>query len=221
MSSPAEEEGVPPEDVGAAAMPPGVAAALRAMNERVAATEQRLAATEAKVQELELELAALRDGVGGDDDDAAAPAPPAEPLMRDGREPPAGYTPGDLRQAAQGGDTKTLRELLEAGVNPMASQEMLAEWPPLHYAAQAGRLDLVELLLSHGARLDWVDKDGTTATMQAARWAHTELVERLVEHRGVPRRSVPHAVVEHAAAPLPELRWTDAGHVSLLCSAPE
>jgi TolA-binding protein len=142
MSSPAEEEGVPPEDVGAAAisMPPGVAAALRAMNERVAATEQRLAATEAKVQELELELAALRDGVGGDDDDDAASAPPAEPLMRDGREPPAGYTPGDLRQAAQGGDTKTLRELLEAGVNPMASQEMLAEWPPLHYAAQAGRL---------------------------------------------------------------------------------
>ena len=61
MSSPAEEEGVPPEGVGAAAisMPPGVAAALRAMNERVAATEQRLAATEAKVQELELEV--LRD----------------------------------------------------------------------------------------------------------------------------------------------------------------
>ena len=34
-------------------------------------------------------------------------------------------------------------------INPNASQERVAEWRPLHYAAQQGHLDIVRLLVEH------------------------------------------------------------------------
>ena len=56
---------------------------------------------------------------------------------------PDGYVSGDLRKASTDGDAKEVRRLLEAKVNPNASDEAFAGWGPLHYAAQQGHSETV------------------------------------------------------------------------------
>jgi hypothetical protein len=146
----------------------------------------------AKLTALEVELQNAQ--IAGEGRETSADEPPEveiEPLMRDGtNEAPPGYEEGDLRRAAEGNDVDTARQLLRAGLNPNAVQETFADWGPLQYAARHGHLDTVKLLIEHNADVRAVDKDGTTAAMQAAFWRHDEVVEYLVE-LGVTRRSLP------------------------------
>jgi ankyrin repeat protein len=129
---------------------------------------------------------------------------------------------GDLREAAARGDLPFVEQLLEAGVNPKAAAEIFAEWNPLMYAAAGGYLGVVEVLLMNGAVADTVDRDGTTAVMQAGYWGHADVVDLLVQSAAdsaLAKRSVPKAVVPSDASA--GVEWAADGSVVVLCSAPE
>lgn len=51
---------------------------------------------------------------------------------------------------------------------------------PLHAAVEAGRLEIVRLLLEHGAPVDACDKEGTTPLLIAAREGHHDIATTLV-----------------------------------------
>ena len=68
--------------------------------------------------------------------------------------------------------------LLGAGAQPSPRQQ--GGWTPLHQAAAHGRLDLVELLLDHGADVDATSDDGRTAQDLALAGDHHDIVERLI-----------------------------------------
>jgi ankyrin repeat protein len=55
-------------------------------------------------------------------------------------------------------------------------------WTPLHRASINGALEVVRLLLEHGADVEAKDNDGETALQVAAYKGHDEVVELLREH---------------------------------------
>lgn len=67
--------------------------------------------------------------------------------------------------------------LLDAGAAPNVFQQ--GGWTPLHSAALHGHLDLVELLLRHGADPAAESDDGQTPTDLAREKGHARVVERL------------------------------------------
>ena len=67
--------------------------------------------------------------------------------------------------------------LLAAGADPNVEQE--GGWTPLHAAALHGDLDLVELLLRHGADPASASVDGKTPGDLAREKGHARVVERL------------------------------------------
>ncbi|MBE7526737.1 MAG: ankyrin repeat domain-containing protein [Burkholderiales bacterium] len=54
-------------------------------------------------------------------------------------------------------------------------------WNPLIYAASKGYKEIVEFLLSYGARINATTDNGTTALMMAARGNHYDTVELLLQ----------------------------------------
>jgi Ankyrin repeats (3 copies) len=76
-----------------------------------------------------------------------------------------------LAVASQFGHAEIVRMLLEAGEDPNRYSPVggHSHATPLHQAALAGHLDVVQLLVEHGAKLDWRDAmwEGTPAG-----WAH-------------------------------------------------
>lgn len=67
--------------------------------------------------------------------------------------------------------------LLDAGADPNVEQE--GGWTPLHAAALHGDLDLIELLLRHGADPGSTSVDGKTPADLAREKNHTQVAERL------------------------------------------
>jgi ankyrin repeat protein len=68
-----------------------------------------------------------------------------------------------LHYAAQLGDTELVSLFIE---NYFAGQLDIGEfgnWRPLHYAARAGRIEVVDILCSHGADSNALDNEGRTA----------------------------------------------------------
>ena len=53
-------------------------------------------------------------------------------------------------------------------------------WTPLHYAASAGRSDIVQMLLDQSAYIDAESPNGTTPLMMAARYGNLESLKLLV-----------------------------------------
>jgi ankyrin repeat protein len=100
-----------------------------------------------------------------------------------------------LHTAAQLGDLELVRKLLAKGADPnarnaKAQREMMRGAPaggpfrppageitPLHMAARANQLEIVQALLAAGADPKLKGEDGTTLLMQAAGSANVELVE--------------------------------------------
>lgn len=94
-----------------------------------------------------------------------------------------GNSPLDF--AVRNGDEPIVRFLLEAGADPngFRAYDLLGDnHSPMFIAFEAGRLDLVKLLLAHGARVDDLNNVGTTALMQAACYPHVDVLAFLVEH---------------------------------------
>lgn len=72
----------------------------------------------------------------------------------------------NLEAAAKAGDAKSMRQLLDNGVDPNITNPTL--WTALHQAAQKGHVDCVEELLACGATADPKDRVGRTPLILAA-----------------------------------------------------
>ena len=139
----------------------------------------------------------------------------AEPL-------PDGYTEsGQLLKAVMAGDVKTAEKWLEMGVNPNAGYETLADWTPLHYAAQLGHTKIIDTLLDHGAEPQPLDRFEQTPLMQSGYWGRAEAKELLVRQGGGEESSVPAKMVMEAESASKIGRWDVEGTVTIICSAPE
>jgi hypothetical protein len=137
----------------------------------------------------------------------------------------SGYKDGELRQLAADGPLERARELLALHLNPNAVAESLADWGPLHYAAQVGHAEMCALLVEHGADLFAQDRNNETALMQAAYWGQHATVKLLREFerdkikitQNVQQSEEP-ACVSLEQSPV---EWHSEGSVSIICSAPE
>lgn len=87
--------------------------------------------------------------------------------------------PTPLHDAAEAGDLKQVTELLAAHPDWVDLQDEEGE-TPLMEAAEEGRLEVVQLLLSKGAAINHQDEDGETALMEAAEENKVECVTLLL-----------------------------------------
>lgn len=85
-----------------------------------------------------------------------------------------------LLQAAERGQTETIRRLIENGADVNAADE--DGWSPLIFAARWGHTDTTRLLIEHGADVNAADEDGWTPLMFAAQEDHTHIARLLIEH---------------------------------------
>lgn len=74
------------------------------------------------------------------------------------------------------GNLKVVKELLQRGaaINHPG-------WTPLHYAATAGHIELIRLLLEHHAYIDAESPNKTTPLMMASRNGNIQVVQLLIE----------------------------------------
>ena len=86
-----------------------------------------------------------------------------------------------LIQAAESGDTHTVKALLDQGADVDA--KLASGETALMRAASNGHLQIVEILLEHGADVNAKRGDGMTALIRAAFFGHSDVVRALVEHR--------------------------------------
>ena len=159
--------------------------------------------------------------------DEPAPAPSAETRPEPEPEPepepkgPEGYKPGTLRDAVMAGELSAVSELMDKGVDPNSPRERLADWTPLHYAAQLGHTEIIDTLLDHGAEPQSRDKDGQTPLMQTGYWGRTEAKELLLRRGGGEESGVPPKMIMEAEFASKIGRWNAEGSVTIICSAPE
>ena len=91
------------------------------------------------------------------------------------------WTP--LHQAARWGNSDAVvRYLLEIGFDRRIDAVTEYGYTPLLYAAEMGRLSVVQCLCAWGADKEARDDSGYTALHRAARFDHLAVVQRLCEH---------------------------------------
>lgn len=86
-----------------------------------------------------------------------------------------------LMLAALKGQTEFVKKLIEkkADVNK-------TDWTPLHYAASAGRPEIISLLIENHAYIDAESPNRTTPLMMAARYGSTASVQLLLDQDADP-----------------------------------
>ena len=136
-------------------------------------------------------------------------------------EAPPDYEAGALLAATIRGDLPTVQRWLGAGIDPNAAHELLADWSPLHYAAQLGHAEIIAALLDHSAHPRLADRHGETPLMQAGYWGWRAAAELLMERGGGTSEDVPPSMIVEAEAEAEIGDWDAEGHVTILCSAPE
>ncbi len=93
----------------------------------------------------------------------------------------------DLEQKSNNGDNALMIACFKANLEAVqllldkGAQVNRPGWAPLHYAAAAGELPILELLLGQKADLDALSPNHTTPLMMAARGGHMRLVARLLD----------------------------------------
>jgi ankyrin repeat protein len=107
---------------------------------------------------------------------AAEAGPPAEaPAVADSSSRPASFA-----EALRTGDLEAVREIVSD--DPRRMEEKLEKARPLHVAAAAGHLEIVRLLVEHGADLEWRDPRRKLAPIGWANESgHTPVVRWLFE----------------------------------------
>lgn len=86
-----------------------------------------------------------------------------------------------LSIAAYTGKLSYVQQFVNAG-----AEINLYGWPPLTYAAFNGHGDIVDYLLKHGALIDAVTENGSTALLFAARFGHIDIVKVLLSNHADP-----------------------------------
>jgi ankyrin repeat protein len=84
-----------------------------------------------------------------------------------------------LIEAAQAGDTETVRDLIAQGAD--ANTRDYYGWEPLMYAAWFEHTDTVKLLVELGADVNAKERSGSTALIAAAEYGRTDTAKLLVE----------------------------------------
>lgn len=84
--------------------------------------------------------------------------------------------------AAKTNDVATLKQLLAADPNLANAKTEGMGATPLHWAAAAGKLEAVRVLLEYHANPNLVHKIGGTALHAAVRYNHGPVVEYLLDH---------------------------------------
>ena len=85
----------------------------------------------------------------------------------------------ELIEAIKSGNAASVKELIDNGVQ--LDQQDKQGWTPLNWAAGSGQLEIVDLLLQHGADPLAVGRDLRTPQMIALAAGHAEVVKRLRE----------------------------------------
>lgn len=87
-----------------------------------------------------------------------------------------------LMAAAQGGHTRIVLDLIEAGAR-LDTRDMNDKNTALGMAVRKNRVDTVRVLLNAGANTGIADKFGTTPLIAAARMGHVAIVNFLLDKR--------------------------------------
>ena len=89
---------------------------------------------------------------------------------------------GPIHDAILDQDIDEVQRQLDAGVD--VNEENAIGYTPLHYAAAGGHIDIVELLIEHGANINATDSSNKGATpLDYAYWkGQMEVVEVLKTH---------------------------------------
>lgn len=87
-----------------------------------------------------------------------------------------------LHVAAANGQTGSLRLLLERNWAVDRPDPARGERTALHWAVQEGHLDVIQLLLAHGADVNAKDDFGMSLLYQAAGDGNTKIVEHLLDN---------------------------------------
>lgn len=82
-----------------------------------------------------------------------------------------------LHCAAERGNPRCVKLLLEAGANPSA--RMTGGWTPAHCAAEAGRSDNLQMLIDFGTPIDTTDDYGDTPRKLAQTYGEKDCAELL------------------------------------------
>lgn len=101
--------------------------------------------------------------------------------------PTAPPTTGEIKQfyrACESGDLKTVKELLDTRANAQLIDATLAKYgdSPLHWAVDNKHLDIVKLLIEHGADVNVSDELGMTPVHLAASNGSAEIAKLLVDN---------------------------------------
>jgi hypothetical protein len=89
---------------------------------------------------------------------------------------------GSFHSAVINGDLPLVQKYITRLLGDSLDQEDKAGMTPLHWAAIAGRLDVLELLVSNGADIDALNKGLNAPILLAAAFAREEIVIYLLDH---------------------------------------
>ncbi|CAH1259192.1 myotrophin-like [Branchiostoma lanceolatum] len=86
---------------------------------------------------------------------------------------------GDLLWSVKNGDIDLVKAAIEQPGFDVNSE--IGGRPPIHYAADYGQLEVIQVLLAKGADVNKVDKHGISAVLAAIWEGHTACVKYLLE----------------------------------------
>lgn len=89
-----------------------------------------------------------------------------------------------LMDAVAKGDIAAVKTLLDQGISANSREKDKDGVTALSATASLGRLDIVKLLVARGANVNVTEEWGENATMEAARSAHPEVLQFLIDHGG-------------------------------------
>jgi ankyrin repeat protein len=87
-----------------------------------------------------------------------------------------------LLTAAEKGQTRIIKILLDRGANPNVTTDRYGHRTPLLWAVSNADVDSIKALLEHGASINTADDFGRTPLMEAASTTDRDTVKLLIEH---------------------------------------
>jgi len=110
----------------------------------------------------------------------------------------------ELLWAIKNGELLIVKDVVEKQ-NFDVNYEIASRYP-LHYAADYGQTDVLDYLLSKGAKVDAVDKHGITPILAAIWEGHTACVRLLLDKGATKSGSAPDGTSYVDAAEKPEIK---------------